>query len=234
MLLSLQLLIKRESETFPSFRPPAYFHTMSLSHCRKQTCCVLPRVEHQRITVQSCLTFKTKQKKKKTLNSSYNVRVIMAVKHHRHVTVLMSVFVFSSQVPENIHIRLLPIADIQGNQTLKFINSQSKYKMSLDDKNDDEIIISCTGPYILYMDVCYLSMLEGKEVNGTLWLLDERKTPEILFSMSSSHEVCTALHKTVYFRKTGKASLQLISTTNFKIKTVTVGMSSQLGGQCLY
>lgn len=34
----------------------------------------------------------------------------MAVKHHRHVTVLMSVFVFSSQVPENIHIRLLPIA----------------------------------------------------------------------------------------------------------------------------
>lgn len=106
--------------------------------------------------------------------------------------------------------------------------------MSLDDKNDDEIIISCTGPYILYMDVCYLSMLEGKEVNGTLWLLDERKTPEILFSMSSSHEVCTALHKTVYFRKTGKASLQLISTTNFKIKTVTVGMSSQLGGQCLY
>lgn len=35
----------------------------------------------------------------------------MAVKHHRHVTVLMSVFVFSSQVPDvNIHIRFTPIA----------------------------------------------------------------------------------------------------------------------------
>lgn len=106
--------------------------------------------------------------------------------------------------------------------------------MFLDDEKKDKINFNCTGPYILYMDVCYMSMLEAKEASGKLWLLDVGKTPEILFSMSTSHEVCTVLHKTVYFRKKGKASLELKSTAGFKLKRVTVGLSSQLGRQCIY
>ncbi|KAM8744989.1 uncharacterized protein AB9X84_016397 [Acanthopagrus schlegelii] len=135
----------------------------------------------------------------------------------------------------NIHIHFTAIAAVEGNTTLEFEGVQSKYLMSLDAKEKGVFYINCTGPYILYMDLCYMSM-EGKEANGTLRLLDGKENPETLFAMNSSSEECkdTVLQKTVFIKEKGKARLQLESRGRFKLKNLTVGLSSLLGRQCLF
>ena len=124
---------------------------------------------------------------------------------------------------------------VEGNTTLEFDGVQSKYLMSLDAKEKGVFYINCTGPYILYMDLCYMSM-EGKEASGTLRLLDGKENPETLFTMNSSSEECkdTVLQKTVFIKEKGKARLQLVSRGRFKLKNLTVGLSSLLGRQCLF
>ncbi|CAK6974876.1 uncharacterized protein LOC113151989 [Scomber scombrus] len=58
---------------------------------------------------------------------------------------------------DDVHIQFDAIGDKLGNVTLEFNTISSSYMMSLADK---KIFINCTGPYILYMDVCYKSIGE--------------------------------------------------------------------------
>lgn len=98
----------------------------------------------------------------------------------------------------------------------------------------DTISISCTGPYVLYMDACYMSMLPKLESRGYLQLrLVGQKTPASSFTLNATSEkVCRGLHSTVYLRATEQASLHLTVTGSFKVKTVSVALSYLLGGQC--
>lgn len=104
--------------------------------------------------------------------------------------------------------------------------------MGLVDKSSDRIYINCTGPYILYMDVCYKS-LRQYETSGALQLqVVGSKTPVCSFNLTASHEVCRGLHSTAYLRAQEQAHLHLYVTKGFKVKNVTVGLSYLLGSRC--
>lgn len=101
-------------------------------------------------------------------------------------------------------------------------------------REKDWIHINCTGPYILYVDVCYLSMHEP-ESRGYLQLqVMGQTTPASSFTLNAtSQKVCRGLHSIVYLRAKEQASLYLTVTGGFKVKTLSVGLSYLLG-QCDY
>lgn len=105
--------------------------------------------------------------------------------------------------------------------------------MSLVGKND-RIYVNCTGPYVLYMDVCYKSLREY-ETRGSLKLqVVGSKTPVWSVNLTTLHEVCRGLHSITYLRAMEEASLYLYVTDGFKVKNVTVGLSHLLGSRCDY
>lgn len=106
--------------------------------------------------------------------------------------------------------------------------------MSLVDKKNDTIYVNCTGPYILYIDVCYKS-LSDEETRGMLQLqVVGSTTPVSSLALNASHEVCRGLHSIAYLRAREQASLYFHCTDGFKIKNVTVNLSYLLGGRCEY
>lgn len=126
--------------------------------------------------------------------------------------------------------------DISGNVTLAFPDVSSQNQMILANKKD-KIYINCTGPYVLYVRLCYLDFLEAN-ATGTLQLQvvgKEEKTPFSFPTLyATAHEVCRVLHDIVYLSKKNEASLHLISSLGFKIKHARVGLSYLLGSQCVY
>lgn len=112
---------------------------------------------------------------------------------------------------------------------LEFNTISSSYMMGFADK---KIYINCTGPYILYMDVCYTS-IGGKQASGTLELQVVGKHPVMNFTLQASYEVCGWHQSIVYLREQEAASLYLRSTEQFKIKNMTMGLSFLLG-KCEY
>lgn len=94
-----------------------------------------------------------------------------------------------------------------------------------------KIYINCTGPYILYMDVCYMS-LSDVEAEGTLQVKVEGKDPLVNFTLHALNEVCRGLQSIVYFRVKDEAYLDLYSSNTFKIKNMTMGLSYLLGRRC--
>ncbi|XP_051233626.1 uncharacterized protein LOC127350762 [Dicentrarchus labrax] len=136
---------------------------------------------------------------------------------------------------DNIHIQFVPIADVPGNKKLMFHEIESSNKMGLVAKKNDTIGINCTGPYILYMEVCYKGMNQPKEAHGTLELRVEGSNTSVSsVNLTASHEVCRGLHSIAYLRANERASLHLNCTDDFKVKNVTVGLSYLLGSQCRY
>lgn len=106
--------------------------------------------------------------------------------------------------------------------------------MGLADGRNQEILVNCTGPYVLYVDVCYLSLTE-EEITGTLQLqVAGSGTPVSSFTLQASREVCRGLHSLAYLRASEQASLHLVAREEFKIKRATVGLSYLLGtaSQC--
>lgn len=97
----------------------------------------------------------------------------------------------------------------------------------------DKIYVSCSGPYVLYMDLCYRDM--SKEgASGILQLqVVGRDHPVSSFPLHASRDDCRRLHRIVYLKAKEEASLHWYSTdSNFKIKNVTVGLSYLLGSRC--
>ncbi|KAK9519225.1 hypothetical protein VZT92_021966 [Zoarces viviparus] len=132
---------------------------------------------------------------------------------------------------ENVHVRFDPIADVQ-NGTVEFGKVYNSYMMGLAKK--DQIYVNCTGPYVLYMHLCYKD-IDKKGASGLLelWVV-ERKAPVISFDLHASHEVCRGLHRTAYLMDKETLSLQLTYTDGFKIMNMTVGLSYMLGSQCQF
>lgn len=97
---------------------------------------------------------------------------------------------------------------------------------------NDRIEIRCTGPYVLYMDVCYKS-LRDHETRGYLQLqVSGQKIPGSSITLTATDDVCTGLLRTVYLRANEQASLYLYVTDGFKVKTLSVGLRYLLGSQC--
>ncbi|XP_031724111.1 uncharacterized protein LOC116394885 [Anarrhichthys ocellatus] len=135
---------------------------------------------------------------------------------------------------DNVHIRFDPVSDLSENGTVKFTEVFSSNMMSLAGENKDQIYVNCTGPYVLYMYLCYKDKDET-EASGLLQLqVVGRKAPVSSFPLNASHEVCRGLHSIAYLRDKETLSLQLNCTAGFKIKTVTVGLSYMLGSQCQF
>ncbi|XP_077390287.1 uncharacterized protein LOC144026966 [Festucalex cinctus] len=132
---------------------------------------------------------------------------------------------------DDVHIQFDVISDISGNATLRFDHIRSSHLMHLADERHSKIAVRCTGPYVLYADVCYLSL--EKNAGGTLRLhAAGRATPLWAFCLAGRREACEALHAVAYLRSGEKAELDLRATGRFKIKNVTVGLSYLLGGRC--
>ncbi|GLD46296.1 uncharacterized protein AKAME5_002700900 [Lates japonicus] len=128
----------------------------------------------------------------------------------------------------NVHIRFDVISGISSNGTLKIHHIASSYKMSLADEKNDTIKISCTGPYVVYIDVCYKSLSSGEELTGILQLqVVGSETPVSNFTLQtrSADLVCRGLSSIAYLRKEEKASLHLYLKDGFKIKSATVGLT---------
>ncbi|KAF3835045.1 hypothetical protein F7725_027603 [Dissostichus mawsoni] len=124
-----------------------------------------------------------------------------------------------------------------GNRTVQFGKVKSSNMMNLTDGKNDKIHIQCTGPYVLYMEVCYKSM-DGTETGGVMELqVLGRDTPRVSsFSLHASHEVsvCKGLHSTAYLSNKEEASLHLYPTEGFRFESMTVGLSYLLGSRCEY
>lgn len=119
--------------------------------------------------------------------------------------------------------------DTLGNATLHFDHITTSNEMS---KVDNKIYVNCTGPYILYMDVCYRS-LNKETITGILQLeVVGRTTPVISFNLTTSGEDCTVLHSILYLRVKEQASLHIYAKESFKIKNATLGLNYLLGARC--
>lgn len=161
------------------------------------------------------LLFNTHIEKKNSVFHNLNKYVFLAFYH----------FPLSFTCPSFHH------PDTMGNATLHFDLTSSSKKMS---KVEDKIYINCTGPYILYMDVCYRS-LNKKEITGILQLeVVERKTTVTSFNLTTSDEDCGVLHSIVYLRAKDQASLHIYAEVSFKIKNATLGLNYLLGTRCEY
>lgn len=106
--------------------------------------------------------------------------------------------------------------------------------MSLHNNSKTEIDVRCTGPYVLYMEVCYRKP-DTKEASGTLQLkVVGRESPVSSIPLNASHEVCRGLQSIAYLRRKEKAYLYWNSTKGFKIDNATVGLNYLLGTRCEY
>lgn len=115
-----------------------------------------------------------------------------------------------------------------GTATLHFNLTSSNKEMSM---VHDKIHINCTGPYILYMDVCYRSLEENKNITGVLQLM-VGKTAVTSFLLTTSDEDCRQLHSIVYLKTKQQASLHIQAQDSFKIKNATLGLNYLLGTRC--
>ncbi|XP_026200659.1 uncharacterized protein LOC113151989 [Anabas testudineus] len=132
---------------------------------------------------------------------------------------------------DNVHIKFSSISDNQGNATLPFNEIRSSHMMGM---VDNKIHVNCTGPYIVYMDVCYKS-LNKVNITGTLQLqVVGRKSPVTSFSVTTSDEDCRGLYSIAYLRAKDQASLHVYAKEGFKIKTATLGLSYLLGRVCFH
>ncbi|XP_077440788.1 uncharacterized protein LOC144062879 [Vanacampus margaritifer] len=132
---------------------------------------------------------------------------------------------------DDVHIQFDVISDISGNATLRFDHVRSSHLMHLADERHSKIAVRCTGPYVLYADVCYRSL--EKNAAGTLRLhAAGRRAPLWASRLAGRRDACEALHAVAYLRTGEKAELNLRVTGRFKIKNVTVGLSYLLGGRC--
>lgn len=114
---------------------------------------------------------------------------------------------------------------------LEFPVIDSNNKMELSDKS--WIHIQCTGPYVLYMYVCYKSVEEESMGNGTLALkVVGSKDPRHTFKLQTRKEVCEGLHHIAYLSNKENVTLDLISSDNFMMKNASVGFSYLLGSRC--
>ncbi|XP_076736779.1 uncharacterized protein LOC143415173 [Maylandia zebra] len=131
-----------------------------------------------------------------------------------------------------VHIEFEPLTVPLGNMTLKFKEIASKYKMDVNtDKN--KIDITCKGPYIWYMDVCYKSLTNGMVTTGILQLkMDDTVVSNVTLTVSDVLDVCRGHQSVVYLRANTKSSLDLNQIDGFKVLNVTVGLSYLLGKRC--
>lgn len=107
--------------------------------------------------------------------------------------------------------------------------------MNLTGRND-RIAVICTGPYILYMDVCFKSLHSRGGIGYLRLLVMGEETPLSSTTLNTSNGdlVCQGHQSTVYLRARQQASLYLCTPNMFKIKTVTLGLHYLLGSQCYY
>ncbi|KAL6107475.1 uncharacterized protein ACO6RY_18242 [Pungitius sinensis] len=137
---------------------------------------------------------------------------------------------------DNVHIRLNPVSDFSGNVSVRFGGVYSSHMMSLVPEAKDLIQVSCTGPYVLYLYLCYKDREQGG-VEGMLELwVKGHKAPASSFPLKTpvkvSEEVCTGLHGTAYLRDKEKLQFLLKSSASFKVKNMTVALSYLLGSRC--
>ncbi|XP_056234562.1 uncharacterized protein LOC130170890 [Seriola aureovittata] len=133
---------------------------------------------------------------------------------------------------DNVHIQFDAIATISGNATLQFKHTKSMNMMSVAGEKKDKIYVNCTGPYVLYIHLCYTS-LGGEKTTGMLQLQVVRdKTPVSSFTLQTSEEVCEGLNSIAYLKAKDQASLHLYAKEEFKILEVSVGLTYLLGRQC--
>ncbi|CAL8254697.1 unnamed protein product [Merluccius merluccius] len=124
--------------------------------------------------------------------------------------------------------------DININETLNF-TVQDRNKVDL--VEGTKIYISCSGPYLLHMDVCFRG-LDNKDGQGKLELLVAaagQQASLASFPLEGKSKVnCKGLHTTVYLRSKEEATLHFSSEgNNLKIKNIMLGLHYQLGRQCL-
>lgn len=132
--------------------------------------------------------------------------------------------------PDSLHVSHPP--DISSNGTLEFEEIRSHSRMNLVGK--DKISVSCTGPYVLYMYLCYKS-LQVTEARGSLQLqVVGKKNPVSTFNLTALQEVCNGHHSIAYLKQGEEASLYLSVKDRFKVKNVTVGLWYLLGRKCDY
>lgn len=130
-----------------------------------------------------------------------------------------------------MHFSFAASTDIANNGTLEFTDIHSSHQMNLTGKND-RIYISCTGPYIFYMEVCYTSMPQH-ETRGYLQLqVTGQETPASSITLTATEYVCRRVHHIVFLRANEQVSLHLYVTDGFKVKKLDVGLSYLLGSQC--
>ncbi|KAM3619345.1 uncharacterized protein V6R79_006748 [Siganus canaliculatus] len=145
------------------------------------------------------------------------------------------------QTPDDVHIQFVPMADIRRNRTLTLGAIHSSNMMGMVDDKNDAFYTNCTGPYVLYVEVCYECRL-GMEAAGTLQLqVVERKEEGEKITHTSSVDlprlpdgceekgVCKRLHTMAYLKVQEEASLHLYGTNGLSIKSITVGLNYLLG-----
>ncbi|KAF3691136.1 hypothetical protein EXN66_Car006810 [Channa argus] len=129
-----------------------------------------------------------------------------------------------------VHIKFDVISGNTGNVTLNFNSTQSKERMGM---SGNKIDVKCTGPYILYMDVCYSNT--GEVDTGILQLqVEGSTTPATSFPLQTSGEDCRGLHSIVFLRAGDKASVHWYASAYIKIKSASLGLSYLLGSQCYF
>lgn len=138
-----------------------------------------------------------------------------------------------SERPEEseIYIHFDPITGITDNEPVRF-KRYVNHTMNL--CGDSGIQVRCTGPYMLYMEVCSEG-LDGLLGNGTLELR-EGSRELASFSLQAREEDCrhSHLHQTVYLRKGEIATLHFTSKgkKSLVVKKLTLGLHYLLGTQC--
>lgn len=106
--------------------------------------------------------------------------------------------------------------------------------MSVVGQAGDRIRVDCAGPYLLHMSVCHRSLVNSTS-RGTLALrLAEGGTaPLVSFPMEASfNRTCVRLHDIIYLRESDQVSLSLYVFDEFKMLSLTVGLSLLLPGEC--
>lgn len=135
------------------------------------------------------------------------------------------------QLSEDVSIVFFPINDITENTTLKFKHILHQHRMNL--SGNSRISTECSGPYILYMSVCYMNISKSLG-SGSLQLQVAGGTdPLCKLELHTHHQsdVCRGLQTNIYLRKKEKAELHFYSD-NLTLKNVTVGFNYLLKSRC--
>ncbi|KAK5869982.1 hypothetical protein PBY51_024653 [Eleginops maclovinus] len=139
-------------------------------------------------------------------------------------------------VEDNVHIQFYETNVLSQNGTVQFIGVKSSNMMSLANGKKDKIYINCTGPYVLYMNLCYTTMNEQEfEVNLQLQVPGRLVSNFSLNAERRGQQLdCRGLQSTAYLRRNEEASLHVYTLNGFVFKTVTVGLNYLLGSRCDY